>query len=84
MPETKRHRNESFEAFMRRTKQAWQSSGLILEARKGQYFTGNPTKNARRKSALTRLESKARMEYKRKTGKLSKKELATYSRRTSK
>lgn len=84
MSETKRKKNESFEAFMRRTKQKWQQSGRILEARKGQYFAGGKNKNARRKSALARIELKGQMEYKRKTGKLSKKELADYSRKSGK
>lgn len=68
---------------MRRTKQKWQSSGRILEARKGQYFTGDRSKSTRRKSALARIELKGQMEYKRKTGKLSKKELADYARRAA-
>jgi len=82
--EIKRKKNESFEGFMRRTKQKWQQSGRILEARKGQYFATASNKGARRKSALARIELKGKIEYKRKTGKLSKKEMADYSRVTGK
>jgi ribosomal protein S21 len=82
--EIKRKKNESFEAFMRRTKQKWQQSGRILEARKGQYFTTQKNKNARKKSALASMKLKGQMEYKRKTGKLSKKELAEYAKRAGK
>lgn len=80
MSEIKRRKNESFESYIRRVKQTWQSSGRILEARKGQYFKGKPTKNARRKSALAKKETKGRMEYLRNAGKLSAKELAAYRR----
>ncbi len=81
MSETKRHKGEQFEGYMRRVKRAWQSSGRIIESKKRQYFKGKSTKAARRKSALSRIETKGRMEYKRNTGKLSKKELADYQKR---
>ncbi len=84
MSEIKRHKNEQFEGYMRRVKKGWQSSGRILESKKRQYFKGKPTKNARRKSAVSRIETKGRMEYRRNNGKMSKKELAEYQKRNSK
>ena len=80
MSQTLRKKGESFDAFLRRTKKSWQDSGRIFEVRKGQVFTGKRTKRARRQSALARIGKKARMEYLKNTGKMSKKDLETYRR----
>ncbi|KKS72094.1 MAG: hypothetical protein UV42_C0014G0033, partial [Candidatus Magasanikbacteria bacterium GW2011_GWE2_42_7] len=49
MSEIKRKKGESFEAFMRRTKQSWRNSGSILQARKIQYFIPSKSKNVGKK-----------------------------------
>ncbi len=76
--------SKSFEALMRSYKTEASMSGILLEARKGAHFTGKPNKTRRRKSALTRIETRAKTEYRRKTGKLSKKELELMARRAAK
>lgn len=76
--------SKSFEALMRAYKTEVSMSGVQLEARKGAHFTGKPNKTRRRKSALTRIETREKTEYRRKRGKLSKKELELLARRAVK
>lgn len=76
--------SRSFEALMRAYKTEAANSGIQLEARKGAHFTSKPNKTRRRKSALTRIETREKTEYRRKRGKLSKKELELMARRAAK
>ena len=66
----KRKKNESFEAYMRRVKKIWQQSGKVLQVKKTQYFTGQKSRNVRRKSALHRLAVAEKMNYLKKIGRL--------------
>lgn len=84
MSEIKRKKGESFEGFMRRVKQQWQRSGKLLEARKGQYFERKPNKGNKRKQALSRLKTQAKLAYLKKTGKLSAKDDKFFSKNKSK
>ncbi|MEK7681165.1 MAG: 30S ribosomal protein S21 [Patescibacteria group bacterium] len=70
MPEVKRKKNESFEAFLRRVKKRWQQSGKILQAKKIQYYERPKNKNMRKKSALHRMAVSQKMEYLKKIGRL--------------
>ena len=70
MSEIKRNRNESFESFMRRVKKRWQQSGKILEIKKKRYHADKKSKNARKRSALHRLDVAGKMAYLAKIGKL--------------
>lgn len=70
MPEVKRKKNESFEAFLRRVKKRWQQSGKILQVKKIQYFDRPKNKNMRKKSALHRLSVAKKMDYLKKIGRL--------------
>ena len=74
MADIKRKPNESFEAFMRRTKKTWQSSGKLIQAKKVQFFETTKSKNMRRKSALRRNEITEKMAYLRKIGRLPEEE----------
>lgn len=66
----KRRKNESFEAYMRRVKKVWQQSGKVLQVKKTQFFTGEKSRNMRRKSALHRLGVAEKMNYLKKIGRL--------------
>jgi ribosomal protein S21 len=68
MSEIKRKKNESFEAFLRRTKKRWQQSGKILQVKKIQYYERPKNKNMRKKSALHRLAVSQKIEYMKKVG----------------
>lgn len=68
MSEIKRKKNESFEAFLRRTKKRWQQSGKILQVKKIQYYERPKNKNMRKKSALHRLAVSKKIEYMKKVG----------------
>jgi ribosomal protein S21 len=68
MSEIKRKKNESFEAFLRRTKKRWQQSGKILQVKKIQYYERPKNKNMRKKSALHRLTVSKKIEYLKKVG----------------
>ncbi len=70
MSESKRKKNESFEAFMRRTKRSWQKSGKILQAKKIKFFAKKPSKNVVRKSAVKKSKMISKTNYLRKIGKL--------------
>jgi ribosomal protein S21 len=69
----KRRKGESFESFMRRTKDAWKKSGRVQQVKKIQFYdTKKKTKNkAKRKaSALKRIEVSTKMRYLEKIGRL--------------
>lgn len=68
MSEIKRKKNESFEAFLRRTKKRWQQSGKMLQVKKIQFHEGSKSKNMRKKSALHRLAVAKKIEYLKKVG----------------
>ncbi|KKS53402.1 MAG: hypothetical protein UV82_C0004G0017 [Candidatus Magasanikbacteria bacterium GW2011_GWD2_43_18] len=70
MSEIKRKKGESFEAFMRRTKQSWRNSGSILQARKIQYFIPSKSKNVGKKRAVKLAKKVSKFNYLKKTGKL--------------
>ncbi|MBT7928913.1 hypothetical protein HN682_03235 [Candidatus Peregrinibacteria bacterium] len=70
MSELKRKKGESFEAFMRRTKQDWRNSGMILQARKVQYFIPTKSKNVGKKRAVKIAKKVSKFTYLKKTGKL--------------
>lgn len=70
MSEIKRRKIESFEAFMRRVKKAWQQSGKVLQVRKIQFYAPGKSRNMRRKSALHRLAMAEKIDYLRKIGRL--------------
>lgn len=76
--------SKSFEALMRAFKTEGASSGITPEARKRTHFVSKPNKTRRRKSALARIETREITEYRRKRGKLSKKELELMARRAAK
>ncbi len=71
MSEIKRKKNESFESFFRRVKTQWQKSGKILQAKKIQFFTPKKSKNTRRKYTVGKIHMITKMNYLRKTGRLS-------------
>ena len=68
MPEVKRKKNESFEAFLRRVKKRWQQSGKILQAKKIQFFSPRQNKTTLKRSALHRKKKTEEIEYLKKTG----------------
>lgn len=70
MSEIKRKKNESFEAYMRRVKKRWQQSGKILQVKKIRFFDRKQNKTARKRSAIHRIETTAKMEYLEKIGRL--------------
>jgi hypothetical protein len=55
---------------MRRVKKVWQQSGKVLQVKKTQFFTGEKSRNMRRKSALHRLGVAEKMNYLKKIGRL--------------
>ena len=79
--ESNRKQNESFEAFMRRTKKLWQTSGKLLQVKKVQYFDEPKSKNLRKKKAVRKKKLIEKTEYLRKTGKLPEEEQRQYQRR---
>jgi ribosomal protein S21 len=70
VPEIRRKKNESFEAFLRRAKKRWQQSGKVLQVKKKNFYEPKPNKSARKKSALHKLRTTQKMEYLKKIGKL--------------
>ena len=81
MPEVKRKKNESFEAFLRRVKKRWQQSGKILQAKKIKFFKKNPNKTTRKKKALHCMSVTQKIEYLKKTGQLPDDKTAYNKRR---
>lgn len=68
--EVKRKKGESFEAFLRRTKRMWKSSGKMLQARKVQFYTGKKSKNVQHAQTVSKLQKMSKDNYLRKIGKL--------------
>lgn len=64
----RRRDNESNERLIRRFSRRIQTSGLLLRAKKRQYFERTKNKNQKRKEALRRLYLRARSDYLRKVG----------------
>ena len=81
MPEVKRKKNESFEAFLRRTKKRWQQSGKILQAKKIRFFNPKQNKTSLKRSALHRKKKTEEIEYLKKTGQLSDDPKNSYTKR---
>lgn len=70
MSKISRKKNESFEAFLRRTKKCWQQSGKNLQVKKIKYFDKTKSKNLQKKSTLHRLNKATKIEYLKKIGRL--------------
>lgn len=70
----RRRENESNERLIRRFSRRIQTSGLLLRAKKRQYFERPKNKNQKRKDALRRLTMRTRHEYLRKVGLLDEAE----------
>ncbi len=70
MSEVKRKKGESFEAFIRRVKNQWRSSGRILQAKKIQYFVPKKSKNVQKTHAVSRAKKHSKTAYLRKIGRL--------------
>ena len=64
----RRRDNESNERLIRRFSRRIQTSGLLLRAKKRQYFEKSKNKNQRRKETLRRLYFRARTDYLKKVG----------------
>lgn len=72
MPITlKRRDNESNERLIRRFSRRIQTSGLLLRAKRRQYFEQPKNESQKKKDALRRLKMRAREEYLRKIGEFS-------------
>jgi ribosomal protein S21 len=72
MPITlKRRDNESNERFIRRFTRRIQTSGLLLRAKRRQYFERPKNKNKLKKDALRRLMMRSREDYLRTIGELT-------------
>jgi ribosomal protein S21 len=69
----KRRKSESFESFMRRTKDAWKKSGRVQQVKKIQFYDSKKkvkNKAKRKASALKRIEVSQKMQYLEKIGRL--------------
>ncbi|OGH93844.1 MAG: hypothetical protein A2538_03180 [Candidatus Magasanikbacteria bacterium RIFOXYD2_FULL_41_14] len=55
---------------MRRVKKRWQQSGKILQVKKIKFFDQKKNKTARKRSAIHRIETTAKIEYLKKIGRL--------------
>lgn len=64
----KRRDNESNERLIRRFSRRIQTSGLLLRAKKRQYFERQKNQNKQKADALRRLKIRERNEYLRKVG----------------
>lgn len=64
----RRRENESNERLIRRFSRRIQTSGLLLRAKKRQYFEKPKNRNQKRKDALRRLYLRTRSDYLRKVG----------------
>ena len=70
MVEVKRKENESFESMLRRFNRKIQQSGVLVRARKTQYFVPTKSRNLERVSARRRAELREEREVLKKMGKL--------------
>lgn len=64
----KKRENETNERLLRRFSRRIQTSGLLLRAKKRQYFESAKNKNRRRKDALRRLSLRTQSDYLRRIG----------------
>ena len=64
----KKRENETNERLLRRFSRRIQTSGLLLRAKKRQYFERLKNKNRRRKDALRRLSLRTQSDYLRRIG----------------
>ena len=69
MVEVRRRDNESFESLLRRFNRKIQQSGILVRARKIQFFEPARSRNLERQSARRRSELAAEREEARKLGK---------------
>lgn len=74
MLEVQRKKGENFDALLRRFKRRVQQSGTLLQAKKIRFYTGEPSKSAKRRSALHRSRAAAKREYLSKIGRLPEEE----------
>ncbi|MAG29202.1 30S ribosomal protein S21 [bacterium] len=82
MPITlKRRDNESNERLIRRFSRRIQTSGLLLRAKRRQYFEQPKNSNRKKKDALRRLLMRAREDYLRKIGELEEDTYTTRNKR---
>lgn len=70
MVEVKRKEGESFESLLRRFNRKIQQSGVLIRARKIQFYEPPKSRNLIRESARRRVELQAEREVLRKLGKL--------------
>lgn len=70
MLEVKKRENESSSAFLRRFKKQLQKSGLLMLVREKMYHKKPKSKFKIREAAAKRKETKQKMDYLRKIGKL--------------
>lgn len=70
MAEVKRKKNETFDALFRRFQRRIQSSGRVMQVKKGRFLKKAENPNKRRESALRREEMRSKYDYELKTGKL--------------
>lgn len=68
--EVKRKEGESFESMLRRFNRKIQQSGILVRARKTQFFQPTKSKNLIRESAQRRAELSEEREHLKKLGKL--------------
>ncbi|MBI2639991.1 MAG: 30S ribosomal protein S21 [Candidatus Sungbacteria bacterium] len=71
---------ETTAALLRRFSKNVQQSGLLLEARKGRFYSKKANHRARKASALRKLERKKERERLQKLGKLPQKEIRPHFR----
>ncbi|MFZ6036399.1 MAG: 30S ribosomal protein S21 [Patescibacteria group bacterium] len=70
MVEVKKRDGESVESLLRRFTKRVQSSGVLLRAKKGRYYSPKKSKLQEKEAAARRLLIKDKKEYLRKIGKL--------------
>lgn len=66
---------------MRRVKNQWKNSGIVMEVKHREYFTKVMSENMRHRQKIKDLEDKRREDYLRKIGKLKKKGFDKFGRR---
>ncbi len=70
MVEVKKRDGESAESLLRRFTKRVQSSGVLLQAKRGRYYTPKQSKLESKENAARRSEIQEKKEYLRKIGKL--------------
>lgn len=70
MVEVKKRENESPESLVRRFTKRVQSSGILIRAKRGRFYTSKKNKLVRKEEAARRQLIKDKKEYLRKIGKL--------------